>query len=106
VKDREAAGHIVLVVRPTGGSAFVSPGAAARLRARPWRAIDAGTWSFRAAAQIAAAKPDRIITHWCVPCAWPPSHSNRSPAAHDAKKEEASRRFMAAGYAAHGRASQ
>ena len=71
VKDLEAAGHSVVVVRPTAGGAFGWPGAAARIQARPWRAIDAGTWSFRAAAQIAAAKPDRIIANWCVPCAWP-----------------------------------
>jgi glycosyltransferase involved in cell wall biosynthesis len=71
VEELEAAGHEVVVIAPKPGGAFGWPGAAARLRARPWRAFDAAAWAARAAIEIRRARADRIVSHWCVPSAWP-----------------------------------
>jgi teichuronic acid biosynthesis glycosyltransferase TuaC len=71
VAELERAGHVVTVVTPDPGGAFGWPGAATRLRQKPWRAIEAGGWMLRAASQLRAARPDRIIAHWSVPSAWP-----------------------------------
>lgn len=71
VAELERAGHEVAVVTPDPGGAFGWPGAAARLRARPWRALEAGAWIARAAASLRRARPERVIAHWSVPCAWP-----------------------------------
>lgn len=71
VADLERAGHEVTVVTPRAGGAFGWPGAAFRLRDRPWRMVEAGTWIVKAASQVRAARPDRIVAHWSVPSAWP-----------------------------------
>lgn len=71
VAELEQAGEEVTVVTPDPGGAFGWPGAAVRLRARPWRAVEAGAWIAKAAAQLRAVRPDRVIAHWSVPSAWP-----------------------------------
>lgn len=71
VKELERAGAGVTVVKPDPGGAFGWPGVAARLRARPWRVVDAGVWVARAALEVRAARPHRVIAHWSVPSAFP-----------------------------------
>lgn len=71
VRDLERAGHDVVVLRPEVGGAFGWPGAAARVRERPWRALDAAGWTARAIADLRAARPERVVAHWCVPSAFP-----------------------------------
>lgn len=71
VAELERAGHRVTVVTPKAGGAFGWPGAAFRIREKPWRLLEAATWMMRAAAEIRASRPDRVIAHWSVPCAWP-----------------------------------
>lgn len=71
VGELERAGHTVTVVTPRAGGAFGWPGAAFRLREKPWRAIEAATWMARAGTEIRAARPDHVIAHWSVPSAWP-----------------------------------
>jgi len=64
----------VHVVHPHGIAAFGWPGFAARVRARPWRAIGAAAWMARARSELhglGGARFDRIVAHWAVPCAWP-----------------------------------
>lgn len=53
------------------GGVFGWPGAAARLRAAPWRAPGAALFAWRAAVRIAALRPDHVIAHWLVPSAFP-----------------------------------
>jgi glycosyltransferase involved in cell wall biosynthesis len=77
VGQLERAGHRVTVVTPQVGGAFGWPGAAFRLREKPWRALEAASWMVRAGIQIRAAKPHRIIAHWSLPCAWPIVTSSR-----------------------------
>jgi teichuronic acid biosynthesis glycosyltransferase TuaC len=67
----ERAGHAVTVIAPTKGGAFGSPGVAARLRQRPWRAVDAVRWTLEARRQVSRLAVDRIVAHWCLPCGWP-----------------------------------
>jgi glycosyltransferase involved in cell wall biosynthesis len=71
VAELERAGHQVTVVTPRAGGAFGWPGAASRLRQRPWRGIEAAAWMMRAAARVRAARAAKIIAHWSVPSAWP-----------------------------------
>ena len=71
VTELERAGHTVTVVTPRAGGAFGWPGAASRLKQRPWRAAEAMGWMLRAASQIRDARPSRIIAHWSIPSAWP-----------------------------------
>ncbi len=71
VAELQRGGHSVTVVTPRVGGAFGWPGAASRLRQKPWRAIEAAGWMVRAAAQLRAARPAKIIAHWSVPSAWP-----------------------------------
>jgi glycosyltransferase involved in cell wall biosynthesis len=71
VEELERDGHRVTVVTPDAGGAFGWPGAAFRLREKPWRAFEMGTWMRRAASQLRAARPDRVIAHWSVPSAFP-----------------------------------
>ncbi len=71
VAELERAGHEVLVVTPRAGGAFGWPGAASRLREKPWRAFEAAGWMLSAASQVRAARPSKIIAHWSVPSAWP-----------------------------------
>jgi teichuronic acid biosynthesis glycosyltransferase TuaC len=69
VRELEAGGHEVIVIAPRPGGAFGWPGAASRLRARPWRVLDAAGWVFRAAMKVRRARVDRIVAHWSVPSA-------------------------------------
>jgi glycosyltransferase involved in cell wall biosynthesis len=73
----EREGHEVLVIAPaagrrTEGGAFGWPGAAARLRRNPLRAIDAAAWILRARRALLRARGlDRVVSHWTVPCVFP-----------------------------------
>jgi glycosyltransferase involved in cell wall biosynthesis len=71
VEELQRAGHRVTVVTPQAGGAFGWPGAAFRLREKPWRAVETAAWMARAVAQVRAARPGRIIAHWSVPSAFP-----------------------------------
>jgi glycosyltransferase involved in cell wall biosynthesis len=71
VTELERAGHRVTVVTPRAGGAFGWPGAAFRLREKPWRAFESGAWMVRAVAQLRSARPQKIIAHWSVPSAFP-----------------------------------
>jgi len=71
VRELERAGHAVNVVRPEPGGAFGWPGVAARVRERPWRAVDAMRWMARARSEVAGLPVARVVAHWAVPCAWP-----------------------------------
>ncbi len=71
VADLERAGHAVAVVRPRPGGAFGWPGVASRLRENPLRVVEVAGWMVRAAAEVRALRPSRIIAHWSVPSAWP-----------------------------------
>jgi teichuronic acid biosynthesis glycosyltransferase TuaC len=77
VVELERAGHRVIVVTPQAGGAFGWPGAAFRLREKPWRAAETATWMVRAVSQVRAARPDKIIAHWSVPSAFPVVTSSR-----------------------------
>lgn len=69
VVELRRAGHEVTVVRPSAGGAFGWPGAAARLRERPWRALDAAAWCLRAARELQRLDAERVVAHWSVPSA-------------------------------------
>jgi teichuronic acid biosynthesis glycosyltransferase TuaC len=70
-RELEREGHEVVVLAPRPGGAFGWPGVAARVREKPWRVLDAMRWTAGAAKQVAAARAERIVAHWAVPCAWP-----------------------------------
>jgi teichuronic acid biosynthesis glycosyltransferase TuaC len=70
-RELERAGHEVLVVRAPHGGAFGWPGVAARVRQRPWRAVDAMRWVGAARGRVARLVADRVVAHWAVPSAWP-----------------------------------
>jgi teichuronic acid biosynthesis glycosyltransferase TuaC len=54
------------------GSAFGWPGALARIRARPWRAVSAGAFVVAARRALSALGPvDAVVAHWLLPTAWP-----------------------------------
>jgi teichuronic acid biosynthesis glycosyltransferase TuaC len=71
VAELERAGHELCVLRPNPGGAFGWPGAPTRIRERPSRGLEAATWLVRAALTLRRYRPDRVIAHWCVPCAFP-----------------------------------
>lgn len=71
VRELELAGHSVTVLKPRAGGAFGWPGAATRLRSRPWRALDAAGFVASAAMRVRLGKPSRIIAHWAIPGAFP-----------------------------------
>jgi glycosyltransferase involved in cell wall biosynthesis len=71
VAQLEGDGHRVTVIAARPGGAFGWPGAAVRVREKPWRALDAAAWMARAAMRLRTARPERIVAHWCVPSAWP-----------------------------------
>src|SRR5688500_4005485 len=56
---------------PRPGGAFGWPGAAARIAERPHRLLEAGGWVAKAVLEVRRARPESVIAHWCVPCAWP-----------------------------------
>jgi glycosyltransferase involved in cell wall biosynthesis len=70
-RDLERAGHTVTVLAPAPGGAFGWPGAAARIRERPLRALSAARWVIATRARARKLDVDRIVAHWAVPCAWP-----------------------------------
>jgi glycosyltransferase involved in cell wall biosynthesis len=70
-RDLERGGHDVAIVAPRPGGAFGWPGAAARLRERPLRAIEAAGWVHHARTRVARLDADVVVAHWAVPCAWP-----------------------------------
>jgi teichuronic acid biosynthesis glycosyltransferase TuaC len=76
-----AAGHELLVLCPEpGDDAFGFPGALARIRARPVRALGALRFALRAARHLRrAAQLDRVIAHWLVPSAVPIALLQRAP---------------------------
>lgn len=80
VRALEADGHHVTVVRPAAGGAFGWPGVAARVKERPLRALAAAAWVAKARAELAAARPDRVVAHWCLPCAYPVARRARGRA--------------------------
>jgi len=71
VRELERQGHAVAVVTPEAGGAFGWPGVAARVRERPWRAVDAMRWVASARREVAGLNVGRVVAHWAVPCAWP-----------------------------------
>jgi glycosyltransferase involved in cell wall biosynthesis len=52
-----------------GGSAFGAPGALARIREFPPRALLAGAWAARVSDALRRTYWDRVIAHWAVPSA-------------------------------------
>lgn len=68
VRELEADGHEVTVVRPIPGRAFGWPGVAARLRENPLRALDALRWVPTATLALRRTRPEKIVAHWAVPC--------------------------------------
>ncbi len=70
-RSLEVQGHDVTIVSPRPGGAFGWPGAAARLRQRPLRAIEATRWALSARNRVARLDADLVVAHWAVPCAWP-----------------------------------
>jgi glycosyltransferase involved in cell wall biosynthesis len=60
-----------VVVRPEAGGAFGWPGVAARVRERPWRAVDAVRWVASSRREVAGLNVERVVAHWALPCAWP-----------------------------------
>jgi teichuronic acid biosynthesis glycosyltransferase TuaC len=75
----ERGGDVVTVVAPQQGRAFGWPGAPARIRERPVRAIDALRWTMAARRRVRRLDVDRIVAHWALPCAWPIAVGARSP---------------------------
>jgi glycosyltransferase involved in cell wall biosynthesis len=71
VRALERTGHDVRVVRPSAGGAFGWPGVATRVREKPLRAIEAAAWVAKARMELGRIAPDRVIAHWCIPCAVP-----------------------------------
>jgi teichuronic acid biosynthesis glycosyltransferase TuaC len=78
-RELEREGHSVRVVSPSPGGAFGWPGAAARLRARPTRALEAACWLHAARRTLARADVDLVVAHWSVPCGWPVGTASRAP---------------------------
>ena len=71
-----------LTLHPAGaGTLFGWPGALARTREAPWRALAAGPFAAGVLARLHSIGPvDRAIAHWIVPCAWPLLAMTRPPA--------------------------
>ena len=69
VRLHEEARDVVTVVRPRPGGAFGWPGVAARVRKKPWLALEAAAWSAMAIREVRAARPERVIAHWSMPSA-------------------------------------
>src|SRR5271155_4783858 len=78
-RELERNGDVVTVVAPRHGRAFGWPGAPARIRERPVRALDALRWTMVARRRVRRLDVDRIVAHWAVPCAWPIAVGGRAP---------------------------
>lgn len=62
----------LVVHRAGGGALFGWPGAVARMRAAPWRALAAGPFAAGVRLRLREIGPvDRAIAHFIIPCAWP-----------------------------------
>jgi glycosyltransferase involved in cell wall biosynthesis len=70
-RELERGGDTVTIIAPEPGGAFGWPGAAARIRERPLRALEAARWVLKARKRVEGLVVDRVIAHWAVPCAWP-----------------------------------
>lgn len=58
--------------RAGGGLLFAWPGALARAREQPLRALDAGPFALGVRARLRAlGRVERLVAHWLVPSAWP-----------------------------------
>jgi teichuronic acid biosynthesis glycosyltransferase TuaC len=78
--DCSKALHRVDVVALPHAGLLGWPGAEARARARPWRALGAPVFVAAAARALARQGPfDRVIAHWIVPCAWPAALASPAP---------------------------
>lgn len=71
VAELKKAGHDVRVLRPAAGGAFGWPGVAVRIKEHPLRAFEASAWVAKASVELRLMRPDRVIAHWAVPCAFP-----------------------------------
>lgn len=71
VRDLERGGHEVTVLTPAPGGAFGWPGVAARLREKPWRALEAARWVARTTMDLRRLAPERVVAHWSVPSGFP-----------------------------------
>jgi teichuronic acid biosynthesis glycosyltransferase TuaC len=78
-RARERRGDIVTVVAPEPGGAFGWPGAAARIRERPLRALGAARWVATARRRVRGLDVDRVVAHWALPCAWPIAAGAKCP---------------------------
>lgn len=68
----EATGAAPRVLRSAGRGLFGAPGALARLREQPLRALGGLEFCARARLWLEQEGPfDRVIAHWLLPCAWP-----------------------------------
>ena len=68
----EAGGDAPRVLRSAGRGLFGPPGALARLREQPLRALGGLEFCVRARLWLEREGPfDRVIAHWLLPCAWP-----------------------------------
>lgn len=68
----EATGDAPRVLRCAGRGLFGPPGALARLREQPLRAMGGLEFCARARLWLEREGPfDRVIAHWLLPCAWP-----------------------------------
>jgi glycosyltransferase involved in cell wall biosynthesis len=70
-EELERSGDEVVVVAPPAGGAFGWPGAAARLRENPARAVEVARWVALARRRVRALAPARVVAHWATPSAWP-----------------------------------
>jgi teichuronic acid biosynthesis glycosyltransferase TuaC len=62
----------VVVHRAGGGALFAWPGALARAKEAPWRALSAGPFAVGVRARLARiGRVDRAVGHWMVPSAFP-----------------------------------
>ncbi|MBV9947257.1 MAG: glycosyltransferase family 4 protein [Myxococcales bacterium] len=73
-------GHEVEVITPAPGGAFGWPGAAARLRERPARALDAARWIVSASRRVARTPFERVVAHWALPSGFPIATASRRAA--------------------------
>ncbi len=57
--------------RISHAGAFGWPGASVRLKQHPHRVIGAAWFAAKASRTLRLLRPDHVIAHWIVPCAWP-----------------------------------
>jgi len=69
----------VTVVGLGAADAFGWPGALARFRERPIRAVAAAGFIARAQRAVASRPHDRIVAHWLLPAAWPIARASSAP---------------------------